>query len=176
LARGCWSALAPATANIKSQDPVALERRLKRLRANPDYHYLCRAKDTRIAELEKYVEENTVLLKQIIEAKKATTDALLRCAVAHDARRRSAEGFAMKCEEAFTYHCEAKEAEEVMLEEARGRCLAEMQLENLKRKRNPGRTGGGKRGRPKKIAAKSVFVDDELTQLGPPDYSLMEAD
>jgi hypothetical protein len=51
------SAVAPATASIKSQDPAALERRLKRLRTNADHQLLCRAKDTKIAELEKYVRE-----------------------------------------------------------------------------------------------------------------------
>ena len=82
----------------------------------------------------------------------------------------------MQCEEAFTYRCMVKAAKEVMLEEARGRCLAEMQLENLKRKRNPGRKGYGQKGRPKKIPAKSVFVNGERAQLGLPDYSLMDAD
>ena len=82
----------------------------------------------------------------------------------------------MKCEEANTYRCMAKAAEAVMIEEADKRFLAEFALENLKRKRNPGRTGSGKRGRPKKVAAKSAFVDDELTQNRPPDYSLMDND
>jgi hypothetical protein len=42
--------------------------------------------------------------------------------------------------------------------------------------RNPGRKGGGKVGRPSKVAAKSVFVDDEVAQNRCPDYSLMDAD
>jgi hypothetical protein len=82
----------------------------------------------------------------------------------------------MKCEEANTYRCVAKAAENLMPEEARKRFLAGIQVEDLKRKRNPGRKGGGTRGRPKKIAAKSEFVVDELAQNIPPDYSLMDND
>ena len=170
------AAVAPATANTKSQDPVALERRLTRLRANPDYHYLCRAKDTWIAELEKHLEELVAVKESEKEAWTEALEAHRDCRRAHDARRRSEERFAMKCEEATTYRCMAKVAETVMIEEADKRGLAEFQLENLKRKRNPGRTGSGKRGRPKKVAAKSAFVDDELTQNRPPDYSLMDND
>jgi hypothetical protein len=46
------SALAAASKHVKSQEPVAVEKRLERLRANPDYLLLCHAKDKRIAELE----------------------------------------------------------------------------------------------------------------------------
>ena len=168
--------LAPATTHVKSQDPVALERRLKRLRSNPDHQLLCRAKDARIAELEKYVKEYVVLQKEYIAATKETSEYAGACARARIAECKSYEGFMMQCEEAITYRYMAKEMEEVMLEEARGRCQAEMQLENLKRKRNPGRKGYGQKGRPKKIPAKSVLVNDEHAQFGLPDYSLMDAD
>ena len=169
------AALAPATANIKSQDPVALERRLKRLRSNPDHQLLCRAKDTKIAELEKYLEELAAAKESENKAWTEVAQAYRECTRAHQHSTRNAEVTLMKCEEANTYRIMAKAAENVMLEEAQKRFLLEIQVENLKRKRNPGRTGGGKRGRPKKIAAKSVFVDDELAQLGPPGDSLMEA-
>jgi hypothetical protein len=52
------AALAPASTNVKSQASVALERRLKRLRTNPDHLLLCHAKDKRVAELE---EENKTI-------------------------------------------------------------------------------------------------------------------
>jgi len=170
------AAVASATAKIKSQDPAALEKRLTRLRANPDYHYLNRETDAWIAEMKKRLDQYIVTQRSVNESWQDCIEAHRDCRRAHDARRRSEEGFKMKCEEANTYRCMAKAAETVMIEEADKRFLAEFELENLKRKRNPGRTGGGKRGRPKKVAAKSVFVDDELAQLGPPDYSLMEAD
>jgi hypothetical protein len=47
------AAVAAPRAHIKSQGPVALEKRLKRLRTNPDYLLLCHAKDKGIAELEE---------------------------------------------------------------------------------------------------------------------------
>ena len=62
------AAVASATAKIKSQDPAALEKRLTRLRANPDYHYLNRETDAWIAEMKKRLDQYIVTQRSVNES------------------------------------------------------------------------------------------------------------
>ena len=61
-------------------------------------------------------------------------------------------------------------------EQAQRSCDAEMELELMKMRRNPGRKGFATRGRPKKVVAKEVLSDDENAQPNLLENSVVESD
>ena len=64
----------------------------------------------------------------------------------------------------------------VFEEQAQRSCDAEMELELMKMRRNPGRKGFATRGRPKKVVAKEVLSDDENAQPNLLENSVVESD
>jgi hypothetical protein len=114
------------------------------------------------------------------EALESERDAIRESLLAIKTADRSREGHStyMQLEEALTYRGMARYARKLVLEECEMKNEALFKIEVMKRKRNPGRKSSGKIGRPRKVAATSVFADVELqlAQNRCPDYSLMDAD
>jgi hypothetical protein len=54
--------------------------------------------------------------------------------------------------------------------------VAEEEIREMKRKGNPGRSGGGAVGCPKKVQGPHMIVDDDIGQQGPIYYSSMDND
>ena len=160
----------------KSQEPADVDKRHKRMKANPDHVALVKVYVEKIAELENGAKVAREEASRVNAQMSEHGDCYRELSLQFRETRRLLETAAMLREEVRCQTGIREVYKTIISEQVQRACEAEIELEQMKMKRNPGRKGFATRGRPKKVVAKEVLSDDENAQPNLLENSVVESD
>ena len=160
----------------KSQEQVDVNKRRKRMKANPDHVALVQVYVEKIAKLENEAKVAREVASRANAQMSEHGDCYRELSLQFRETRRLLETADMLREE---FRCQTGIREvykTIISEQVQRACEVEIELKQMKMKRNPARKGFAKRGRPKKVVAKEVLSDDENAQPNLLENSVVESD